>query len=195
MIARLRAQIPYVIVFLLAGFLYYRATQIDFAAPGGRIGPDFWPRAILGLAMLTAAYEVIKNLIFHKSRHEVDGVLESIIESAAAEPQASVEPHGPIEPQAPARSYPWLLVIGAGMTIAYAALIQTLGFFLSTVLFLAGFIWVGRYRRIGVILASSVLGGLVFMFIFMKVVYVSLPLGVGPFEQLSILLMRLMGIR
>lgn len=189
MIARLRAQIPYVIVFLLAGFLYYRATQIDFAAPGGRVGPDVWPRAILGLAMLTAAYEVIKNLIFHKSRHEVDGVLESIIESAA------VEPPEIDEPQPPARSYPWLLVVGAGMTIAYAALIQTLGFFLCTVLFLAGFIWVGRYRRVRVILASSVLGGLVFMFIFMKIVYVSLPLGVGPFEQLSILLMRLMGIR
>lgn len=185
MIARLKAQIPYVIVFLLAGFLYYRATQIDFAAPGGRVGPDVWPRAILGLAMLAAVYEVIKNLVFHKSRHEVDGVLESIIESAPVEPPE----------QAPARSYPWLLVAGAGMTIAYAALIQTLGFFLSTVLFLAGFTWVGRYRRIGVILASSVLGGLVFMFIFMKIVYVSLPLGVGPFEQLSILLMRLMGIR
>lgn len=185
MIARLRAQIPYVIVFLLAGFLYYRATRIEFVAPGGRIGPDVWPRAILGLAMLTAVYEVIKNLIFYKGRHEIDGVLESIAEVTPVEPPE----------QAPARSYSWPLVAGAGMTIAYAALIQTLGFYLSTVLFLAGFTWVGRYRRIGVILASSVLGGLVFMFIFMKVVYVSLPLGVGPFEQLSILLMRLMGIR
>ncbi len=185
MIARLREQIPYVIVFLLSGFLYYRATQIDFAAPGGRIGPDVWPKIILGLAMLTAAYEVIKNLIFFKGRYEIDGVLESIIEAAPVE----------LPEQAPTRSYPWLLVAGAGMTIAYAALIQTLGFFLCTVLFLAGFTWVGRYRRIGVILASSISGGLVFMFIFMKVVYVSLPLGVGPFEQFSILLMRLMGIR
>lgn len=185
MIARLRAQIPYVIVFLLAGFLYFRATQIDFVAPGGRIGPDAWPKAILGLAMLIAAYEVIKNLIFFKGRYEIDGVLESVIEAAPLEPPE----------QAPARSYPWLLVVGAGMTIAYAALILTLGFFLSTVLFLAGFTWVGRYRRVGVILASSVLGGLVFMFIFMKVVYISLPLGVGPFAQLSLLLMRLMGIR
>lgn len=184
MIARLRAQIPYVIVFLLAGFLYYRATQLDFVAPGGRIGPDVWPRAILGLAMLTAAYEVIKNLVFFKGRHEVDGVLESITEAAPGEP-----------PPAPATLYPRRLVAGAGMTIAYAALIQTLGFFLCTVLFLAAFTWVGGYRRTGVILASSVAGGLVFMFIFMKVVYVSLPLGAGPFGELTLLLMRLMGIR
>ena len=30
---------------------------------------------------------------------------------------------------------------------------------------------------------------------FMKVVYVSLPLGVEPFSQVTFLLMRLMGIR
>jgi putative tricarboxylic transport membrane protein len=189
MIERLKAQIPYVIVFLLAGFLYYRATQIEFAAPGGRIGPDIWPKIILGLAMLTAAYEVIKNLIFFKGRHEIDGVLESIIEAAPP------GPHAEVPGDAPAKSYPWLLVIGAGMTIAYAALIPTLGFFLCTVMFLAGFTWVGRYRRKGVILASSLLGGLVFMFVFMKVVYISLPLGVGPFGQFSIFLMQLMGIR
>ncbi len=81
------------------------------------------------------------------------------------------------------------------MTVAYAALITTLGFFISTVLFIAGFIWVGRYRRPGVIAAASLIGGLAFMFVFMKIVYVSLPLGVGTFGLVSIQLMSLMGIR
>ncbi len=44
-------------------------------------------------------------------------------------------------------------------------------------------------------LASSLLGSLAFVFVFMKIVYVSLPLGVEPFSQVSLLLMRLMGIR
>jgi putative tricarboxylic transport membrane protein len=33
------------------------------------------------------------------------------------------------------------------------------------------------------------------MFIFMKVVYLSLPIGSAPFASVSLLLMRLMGIR
>jgi putative tricarboxylic transport membrane protein len=55
--------------------------------------------------------------------------------------------------------------------------------------------WIGRYRRPGVILVTSLVGSLAFMFMFMKIVYVSLPLGVEPFSQVSFLLMRLMGIR
>ena len=67
--------------------------------------------------------------------------------------------------------------------------------FFHQALYLAGFIVLGGYRRTAVTLATSLLGSLVFMFMFMKVVYVSLPLGVEPFSQLTFLLMRLMGIR
>ena len=64
MIERLGKQVPYFIVLLIAGFLYYRATQIDFSAPGDRIGPDVWPKAVLVLAMAACAYEIAKNLLF-----------------------------------------------------------------------------------------------------------------------------------
>lgn len=192
MMDRLKAQVPYVIVLLISGYLYYRATQFDFVAPGERIGPDVWPKAILVLSMLTCAYEIIKNLLFTRGEHEVAGVLESIIEEAPAEDEpAGEKPGGDLPP----RSSSAMLVAGTMMTVAYAALINTLGFFACTVLFLAGFTWVGGYRRPGAIVAASIIGGLVFMFTFMKIVYVSLPLGVGPFEQLSVQLMRLMGIR
>ena len=93
------------------------------------------------------------------------------------------------------KTYPHLLLTGMAMTVAYVALIQTLGFFLCTFLYLAGFMLVGRYRRIGVALATSLAGSLVFMFVFMKIVYVSLPLGQAPFSEISFLLMRLMGIK
>jgi putative tricarboxylic transport membrane protein len=53
----------------------------------------------------------------------------------------------------------------------------------------------GRYYRSRVVLLSSVLGSLAFVFVFMKVVYVSLPLGVGPFKTLSVSLLALLGIR
>ncbi len=182
----MRKIVPYAIVLAIAGALYYLAHQIDFAAPGGRIGPDVWPKAILLLAMAACAYEIIKNLIFSQEDRELKGVLESIIEEA---------PASDLVPEQEVKSYPHLLLIGMAMTVAYVVLIETLGFFLCTLLYLAGFMLVGRYRRVGVVFATSLIGSLVFMFVFMKIVYVSLPLGREPFAQVSYLLMRLMGIK
>ena len=73
--AGLRRIVPYVVVFAAAAYLYAVAAHIEFAAPEGRIGPDFWPKAILGLAMMACAYEIVKNLFFSKGKHELAGVL------------------------------------------------------------------------------------------------------------------------
>jgi putative tricarboxylic transport membrane protein len=183
----MRNSAPYVIVLAITAWLYFFACQISFAAPSGRIGPDFWPKAILLLAMATCAYEILKNLFFTKAGQELSGVLESIIEETPVESAAAL--------QQAERTYPRLLLLGMVMTVAYVALIETLGFFLCTFLYLAGFMRVGRYGRIGVIVVTSLAGSLVFMFVFMKIVYVSLPLGQEPFSQVSLVLMRLMGIR
>jgi putative tricarboxylic transport membrane protein len=88
-----------------------------------------------------------------------------------------------------------LIVSGIVLTVLYVLVIERLGFFLTTFLYLAAFTWIGRYRRPVIVLVSSLVGSLFFMFMFMKVVYVSLPLGQGPFSQVTFLLMRLMGIR
>ena len=177
--------LPYVIVLAIAGFLYYRATQIEFAAPGGRIGPDVWPKAILVLAMIACVYEIAKNLLFGKWVRDMTGVLGSVLKDV---PMDAAE-----EPEAP--SYPYLLWTGIVLTVLYVVVIEKIGFFLCTAIYLAAFMWVGRYRRLGVIVATSVIGSLAFMFMFMKVVYVSLPLGVEPFAQVSFFLMRVMGIK
>jgi putative tricarboxylic transport membrane protein len=87
------------------------------------------------------------------------------------------------------------LLIGVGLTIAYVWALPLLGFAVASLIFIALFIWLGTYRRGKVVAAVSVLGTLLLMFIFMKVVYVSLPLGTGPFESISVFLMGLMGIR
>ena len=77
----------------------------------------------------------------------------------------------------------------------YVGVIQTTGFFVATVTYLASFIAIGGYRRWGILAAVSVGGTLLLLFFFMKIVYVSLPIGTGPFAQVTLLLMQLMGIR
>lgn len=178
--------LPYVIVLAIVSFLYYRAMKIDFAGPGGRIGPDVWPKAILVLAAIACVYEIAKNVLFDKQSRDMTGVLGSVLKDVPGQ-DVSDEPE--------LATYPRLLWTGIAMTVLYVVLIEKLGFFLCTAIYMALFMWVGRYRRPGVILATSVIGSLAFMFMFMKIVYVSLPLGVEPFAQVSFALMRVMGIR
>lgn len=186
MLTRLRRTLPYVIVLAVTGVLFVFANRITFVAPGGRIGPDVWPKAILALAMLTCAFQIVKTFFFDEAGEQVPGVLESIIEEA---------PPDEVTETAPEARYPHLIVGGIALTVAYVLLIERLGFFLCTFAYLAAFAWIGRYRRPLVVLVSSLIGSLLFMFVFMKVVYVSLPLGQEPFSQVTFLLMRLMGIR
>ena len=178
--------VPYVIVLAIVGFLYYRTGSIEFVAPGGRIGPNVWPRAILVLAMVACVYEIAKNLCFGKADRDLEGVLGSVLKEV---PAAATTP----EPEE--KTYPHLLWSGIALTLLYVVGVEQVGFFLATFAYLAAFTWIGRYRRIGVVLVTSLLGSLALMFTFMKIVYVSLPLGVEPFAQVSFLLMRAMGIR
>jgi putative tricarboxylic transport membrane protein len=183
-LARARRALPYVIVLAISIALFVVARQIEFAAPGGRIGPDFWPKAILGLATLTCAYQIGRTLFFDSD--PPGGVPAEGME----------EPAGPSHEQEPALPrYPGLIVAGIGITIAYVLLIRYLGFFLSTLAYLAAFMWIGGFRRPIAVPVASLVGSLAFMFVFMKVVYVSLPLGEEPFSQVTFLLMRVMGIR
>jgi putative tricarboxylic transport membrane protein len=186
MLNRLRRTVPYAIVFVATAVLFVFANRISFIAPGGRIGPDVWPKAILALSMLTCVFQIVKTLFFGGAREQVAGVLESILEEAPVGESAATAP----EPR-----YPHLIVGGIVLTVAYVVLIERLGFVLCTFAYLAAFAWIGRYRRPLVVLTASLFGSLLFMFVFMKVVYVSLPLGQEPFSQVTFLLMRLMGIR
>lgn len=177
---------PYVIVLLITLFLFYEVSGFEFVAPAGRPGPDIWPRLVLLLAALVCVYEIVRRLIVDPGSATREAWTEPPVEAPGDDTEAT-------EQSLP--RYPWLVVAGLLMAVAYVALLGTVGFFLCTTLFLAGFMLLGGYRRLVPIAVSSVAGGLAFMFTFMKVVYVSLPLGVEPFSQVSLALMRLMNIR
>jgi len=168
-------------------FLLYQTTHLGFEAPGGRIGPDVWPKIVLFLAIVICVYEIARRLLAREV--DLDGAGGSLdeLDRYSGETAESVVQLAP--------SYPWLVAAGVAMSIAYVALLGILGFFLCTTLYLAGFSLLGGYRRFVVTVLASVLGSLVFVFLFMKIVYISLPLGIEPFAQLSYLLMRLMGVR
>lgn len=172
---KIKRIIPYAVVLLVSAYFYFLAGRLGFAAKAGNLGPDFWPKLLLGLTMVVCLYEIAKTALFHRGK---------ALEDDAGEEKA----------EAPKR-YPGSLIIGTLMTVAYVYFVNILGFILCTFLYLALFMIVGRYRKVWVIAANSVIGTVLFVVIFMKAVYVSLPLGQGPFQQFSLLVLKMLGIK
>ena len=167
-----KAILPYAALLAGAGWLYHDAGSFASSAKAGQLGPDFWPRAVLVLLMAVCAIEIARHAFLARA--------------PAAGAEAAEEDEGP--------RFPGLLAAGMLITALYVPGMDYLGFFVATVAYLAAFMAVGRYRRWGVIAATSLLGSLAFVYVFMKVVYVSLPLGVGPFRLVSTALMSALGI-
>lgn len=178
---------PYLLVGCAGLYLFYVATQFEFHRRAGTLGPDFWPKLILALLLIVCAGEILRIVFSKNPDSDIGSVLEDITRGADADSGT--------ETAEPPKSHPWRLLAGMAATLAYVALVGSTGFVLTTAAYLAAFLLIGGYRKTKVILMMSIGGPLLLMFVFMKLVYISLPLGSGPFAQFSILLMGIMGIR
>ncbi len=183
----LRRLAPYLLVACAGLYLFYTATQFEFHRRAGTLGPDFWPKLILALLLIVCAGEILRIVFAKNPDAEIGSVLEDITREADADSGA--------EAAEPPAAHPWRLLAGMAATLAYVALVGSTGFALTTAAYLAAFLLIGGYRKTKVIVMMSIGGPLLLMFVFMKLVYISLPLGSGPFAQFSILLMGIMGIR
>jgi putative tricarboxylic transport membrane protein len=180
-----RQVLPHGVMLAACGWLWWAASRIE-GGSGGRIGPDVWPKAIIAIMALLCAYEIVKRLLLRRATHAqglVAGLQHQPIAIAPAEPAVEEAPFAPRK-------------LGAGivLVLAYVALVPYAGFFVTTALFLALFPWAGGMRRPALVAALAVAGSLVLVVIFMRVAYISLPLGEGPFRALSLALLRLLGV-
>jgi hypothetical protein len=174
---KIKRVFPYVAIFFVCIYFYSLTEKFQFIAKAGNIGPDFWPKMLLGLTIAVCLFEIIKTFFFLKTE-------DKDLAEAKVQPEAGMET---------TRTYPVLLLIGVLLTVLYIYLVTILGFPLCTFLYFALFMYIGRYRKKWAILANSVIGTVVLVFIFMKIVYVSLPLGQEPFSSVTFFLLRIMG--
>jgi putative tricarboxylic transport membrane protein len=186
-IRRFQQGLPYVVALAVFAGLWYLTMQLPHDASSGRFGPGAWPKGILLLAIATSIYALVTR-VGAGDKPKVDDVIVSIAKSADSVRDQTAEDDD--EPK-----YPRLLWTGIALTVGYVVLLPVLGFFLDTLLYMGSFMYAGGYRRRLAVPAISVLGTLVLMFVFMKVVYVSLPVGQSPFSHVTFALMELMAIR
>jgi putative tricarboxylic transport membrane protein len=183
-IERLKRALPYGVGLAAGFYLFHMANQIEYFAPPGRIGPDAWPKIVVSLLILASVYGIVRALMRPAAHNPAE---ESLVEAPLEDPVSA-----PAEPE---KSYPGLLLLGVLATFAYVALVPTLGFFLATSSYLIAFMVIGRYRNWLVIFSTGILGALLMMFFFMRVVYISLPIGTEPFSAVTLFLMKVMGIK
>lgn len=184
MVQRLRAAVPYFLGLAAAAVLYGLADRINYTARPGQLGPDFWPRVAIVMIAVVCLYEIVRRLLA-ASPSSVEGIAERL-DSEELDQAADEAARG---------SSLAKLLGGIAMTLAYAVLVPKLGFLLASFVFLVLFMYLGGIHNHIAIWVSSAVGMLLFAFIFLKVVYVSIPRGEPPFDQVTNLVMDLMQIR
>jgi putative tricarboxylic transport membrane protein len=170
---------PFVILFCVALFLFSLTLQFDFPHAPGRLGPDVWPQAILVLLMLTCAIGVARNFLVRPP----DEAAQPAAWSAGEEAEVEV----------PSRYM--LVILGFALFLIYPVALEYLGFLAATLLLMALFMWIGQWRSPLGVLATSAIGTLVLFYAFRGIVYVSLPLGVGPFQEWTVWVAQLLNMR
>lgn len=157
---------------LAAALILLAASRpLDAVARGDQLGPGFWPRLVLaGLAATCLA-----RLVLAWRGRAVPAV---------ADPAAA-----PLDGPARAR-----LGAAVGLLVLYVAATPWLGFPLTTALFIAAFMVLAGGRSPVAVATAAAAGTVALLYVFIKLVYLPLPKGAGPFETATLALYRALGI-
>jgi putative tricarboxylic transport membrane protein len=170
---RIWQALPYAVLLAIAAWFYRLAGDIQYSHQGNNLGPDFWPRMALAAMMVICVVQAGRLLLFGDVRDKP--VISEVDEEAGDEAPRSL----------------FLLIVGVVLTIGYGASVTPLGFVTASFLFMVLFMYAGRFFSHLTIWLSSLVGAVLLTLLFQKVVYVSLPRGVAPFDRITDLLLGL----
>jgi len=160
-----------ILIFLLGVFFFVLAGRLDENPVEGQLGAFFWPRAILILLMFSCGFKVLESFKgFGK------GVADTGLEGPPIQVQTGK------------------LVAMIVILLAAVACMEMIGFPLCNFLFLLIFMRVAGLKKKSYLLILSVLGTILLLYIFVKVVYLPLPKGQWFFTDVTIFLYRVLHI-
>jgi putative tricarboxylic transport membrane protein len=174
--ALLRELVPEIVFLAGAVYLFILAGDFTHRQQPGQLGPGFWPRlAAIGLAVALLV-RIVQTIREHR-RPLVRVVSE--FDDIGGEPA----------------TLHWRsAAIAMALAFGYVLATMFLGYMFATIVFFGAFIWFGGQRTWYVPLVAIV-GGLVMTYVFVGVVYVSVPTGVGVFDAVTVAVYELLGIQ
>lgn len=176
-------------VLLLGVCVVFWVQTYAFEQEGAQgLGPTFLPRLLLVLLALCVLGRVAQKFSAARSSSPKAGSTAQEEETAGL---LHVE-EGAIPEEDWPSSTPHLL-LGVGLAAGYALATTYLGYPLATLLLLVGFVSLAsRFTWLTLAVALGV--ALSFPYLFVKVVYIDLPRGVGVFDDFTVWLYGLLGI-
>jgi putative tricarboxylic transport membrane protein len=150
-----------------SGLLFASTWPLDAMVPRGQLGPGFWPRLVL-IGLAVACLLKLREERRAGSSDVAPGALPRVSTSRFA--------------------------LGMACILAYVIAAPRLGFPLATAAFIVAFMVVAGARRAPGIAATALLGTVILLYTFIKLVYLPFPKGDGPFERVTLALYRALGI-
>jgi len=161
--------LPEIVLIAAAVSLFVVALGFKQVGPSDQIGPGFWPQMLcvgIGIGALVRLGQKLRS----RERQ--------VVGDAASEAEELRMPR---------------VALGIALVVGYVIGMLFLGYILATALFLIAFIYLGGQRKWYVV-PLGIASSLLFAYVFLKVVYIALPSGVGIFDQLTVLLYDLLGV-
>ena len=155
-------------IIIVAGYAYYLSLNID-EAPPGQLGAAFWPRMSLLLLCVSCVWKMLESYLAWRKEG-----------AAKAEAEGQVD-HCRL----------WTLIVLMALCVLAMELI---GFPLANLFFMLAYLWFTGERRPVPLVATSVLGTVGLLYLFVKVVYLPLPKGDWIFDEITIFIYRALGI-
>ena len=145
----------------VAGIAFGYSFEFDREIEGYRYGVSGWPRVVILLIALGAFGQFIQDLVKSKKSPVYDpGYFSKFSE------------HGP------------RFIIRMGLTmalpLAYAGLLQGMGYYFLTPFFLAGYLYVTGEHRVRMLIFVPLALYCLITFVFTRLLYVGLPTGYWP---------------
>jgi len=162
---------------LVASALAFLSRGLDDVAREGQLGPGFWPRLALvgfGLACLTRV-----AALWWTARRPAVAPVPGPAATAGDQPT-------PIQGAK--------LTGAIALIVLYVVATPLLGFALATAAFIVGFLVLAGMRSPAAVAANAIVGTVGLLYVFVRVVYLPLPKGVGAIEDVTIALYRALGI-
>ncbi len=145
----------------------------------GIAGPTTWPTIMLYSVMLFALAWAVQR---------VAQVLRARERAADAVPRKGA---GTTPPEVAGGPRVWLGIV---LVLAYGFSLPTLGFALATLIYIALWLPLGGIRSPLQIGLTSIIGTVIFLYVFIKLALMPLDRGAGPIGEFSVALYRLLGI-
>jgi putative tricarboxylic transport membrane protein len=169
------------LLILVVCAIFWSQTYKFEDADADGLGPTFVPRLLIGLLVLCVLVRVVQTFLarpgLQTARSDAEGTHPDAPEDAEEEHPTS-------------RRY---LLVGVGLAVGYVLATMYLGYPLATFLLVVGFVGINSrltWHTFAVALAVA----LSFPYLFVRIVFIDLPTGVGVFDSFTIALYSALGI-